>query len=317
MAKKEVKTAVAAEAPPGTPAPETPDTEGHEEAAVHELYASLAARFEHTHNDPRGFTYITGEQCVSRLNNVLGPDGWTFEVVEHGMLEDQVWVQGRLTLLDTGAVRTQFGSQHIKRFKGGDKAGDICDIGFDLKGATTDAMKKCAAGFGVGLYLSHKEVVQTAQRAAAAQTAPQTARPARQAATARPAPTGAPAERLPITRFLNTGYEKPTDEQMVSFYEQCAKHLSGMKRKELFMLLGLDPGTKGGEKLNHLDDYLQAGNTNLRDLWKMLVRVVRSDGEERPPKLATLYAQNPPPPLDDDTAWAALQAEGEQTMETI
>ena len=30
------------------------------------------------------------------------------------------------------------------------------DLGFDLKGATTDAMKKCASLLGVGLYLSRK-----------------------------------------------------------------------------------------------------------------------------------------------------------------
>ena len=31
------------------------------------------------------------------------------------------------------------------------------DIGLDLKGATTDALKKCASLLGVGLYLSRKE----------------------------------------------------------------------------------------------------------------------------------------------------------------
>ncbi|MBV9324638.1 MAG: hypothetical protein JO352_12715, partial [Chloroflexi bacterium] len=34
--------------------------------------------------------------------------------------------------------------------------GTPLDLGFDLKGAATDAMKKCASWLGVGLYLSRK-----------------------------------------------------------------------------------------------------------------------------------------------------------------
>jgi hypothetical protein len=50
--------------------------------------------------------------------------------------------------------RQQYGSQKIKRKR---DSGNILDIGFDYKGAATDALKKCASLIGVGLYLSRKE----------------------------------------------------------------------------------------------------------------------------------------------------------------
>jgi hypothetical protein len=95
---------------------------------------------------------------VSRLNQVLGPLGWSFVVREHGLNAeaDEMWVLGELTVTIDGttATRQQFGSQKIKRAR---QTGNPLDIGFDLKGASTDALKKCASLIGVGLYLSRKE----------------------------------------------------------------------------------------------------------------------------------------------------------------
>jgi hypothetical protein len=128
---------------------------------VADVYQRLAAPFETTFRDQRGgveLKYITGEQCVSRLNQVLGPAGWSFVVREHGMNAeaDEIWVLGELTVSIDGvaATRQQFGSQKIKRAR---QTSNPLDIGFDLKGATTDALKKCASLVGVGLYLSRKE----------------------------------------------------------------------------------------------------------------------------------------------------------------
>ncbi|HEY8476246.1 MAG TPA: Rad52/Rad22 family DNA repair protein [Chloroflexota bacterium] len=125
-------------------------------------YPKLAAPFEGTFKDVRGgveLEYITGEQCISRLNEVLGVAGWSFVVREHGVHEeaDEVWVLGELTAWfgERAVTRQQFGSQKIKRAR---STGVPLDIGFDLKGAATDALKKCAQSLGVGLYLARKEV---------------------------------------------------------------------------------------------------------------------------------------------------------------
>lgn len=128
-----------------------------------DAYPQLAAPFEATQTDVRGgvrIVYITGEQCITRLNTVLGVAGWQFRIVEHGMMTeaDEIWVLGEMTAWfadeEGPVIRQQFGSQKIKRSR---QSNIPLDIGFDFKGATTDALKKCASLLGVALYLSHKE----------------------------------------------------------------------------------------------------------------------------------------------------------------
>jgi hypothetical protein len=125
-----------------------------------DLYARLAEPFHETFWDNRGgidLEYVTGEQVTSRLNETLGFLNWSFRVVEHGIHPeaDECWVMGELTATIDGQtiVRQQFGSQKVKRSR---SSGAPLDIGFDLKGAATDCLKKCATLIGVGLWLSEK-----------------------------------------------------------------------------------------------------------------------------------------------------------------
>jgi hypothetical protein len=125
-----------------------------------ETYALLSAPFEVVFTDVRGgveLTYITGEQVASRLNEVLGVAGWSFRVLHQEIHAeaDEVWALGEMVADIDGktVTRQQFGSQKIKRSR---STGAPLDLGFDLKGAATDAMKKCASWLGVGLYLSRK-----------------------------------------------------------------------------------------------------------------------------------------------------------------
>ena len=126
-----------------------------------DVYARLAAPFEVTFTDVRGgvaLTYVSGEQVISRLNEVLGVAGWSFRVLGHGIHAeaDEAWALGELVaqIGEQSVVRQQFGSQKIKRSR---TSGTPLDVGFDLKGAATDSLKKCASWLGVGLYLSRKE----------------------------------------------------------------------------------------------------------------------------------------------------------------
>jgi len=129
-----------------------------EEAAS--MYGQLSAPFDVTFSDVRGgvqVTFISGEQVVSRLNEVLGVAGWSFRVLRHEIHPeaDEVWALGEIVAEIEGksVTRRQFGSQKIKRSR---STSAPLDLGFDLKGASTDAMKKCASWLGVGLYLSRK-----------------------------------------------------------------------------------------------------------------------------------------------------------------
>jgi hypothetical protein len=123
-------------------------------------YQRLAAPFDLTFRDVRGgveITYLSGEQVVSRLNEVLGVAGWSFRVLSHEVHAeaDEAWALGEIVAEIDGkrVTRQQFGSQKLKRSR---STGAPLDLGFDLKGAATDAMKKCASLLGVGLYLSRK-----------------------------------------------------------------------------------------------------------------------------------------------------------------
>jgi hypothetical protein len=150
-----------------------PDADGVVGSRPRTLYERLSAPFETTFTDTRGgveLEYVTGEQIVTRLNTVLGVYGWSFTISAHDTYTDadEVYALGRMIAWipdDNGVVhevvREQFGSQKLKRSK---STGKVLDIGFDLKGAGTDALKKCASLLGVGLYLMRKDETKPGAR---------------------------------------------------------------------------------------------------------------------------------------------------------
>jgi hypothetical protein len=127
---------------------------------VPSLYERLARRFPaEAHKTKtisgRDLTYVDGEMVVSRLNEELGLDGWSFETCQINVLDKEVWATGRLTVYvgDRTIVREQAGGQIINRTR----AGEIIELSNDIKGAVTDCLKKCATLVGVGLYLYDPE----------------------------------------------------------------------------------------------------------------------------------------------------------------
>lgn len=106
-------------------------------------------------------TYIPVSEVITRLNKVLGFDGWAYEIVrcERDALDpDFIVAHVRLSVYPDGdrfgsVVKDGFGGQKIKRTK----AGDIVDLGDEFKGAVSDALKKAAQTLGIGLYLARTE----------------------------------------------------------------------------------------------------------------------------------------------------------------
>lgn len=104
------------------------------------------------------FEYVSGVYVKKVLNFVFGFN-WDFEIVEHGIEKDLVWVLGKLKVRfssnpkakkitnDIEVTKMQFGRADIKYYK--DKSKGMLDFGNDLKGAATDALKKCASEFGI------------------------------------------------------------------------------------------------------------------------------------------------------------------------
>lgn len=109
-------------------------------------------------------TYIPVSEVITRLNKVMGVDMWSYQIVscERDALDpDFVTAHVRLTarfvptenapMLEVS--RDGVGGQKIKRTK----KGDIVDLGDEMKGAVSDALKKAAQSFGIGLYLARSE----------------------------------------------------------------------------------------------------------------------------------------------------------------
>jgi hypothetical protein len=90
--------------------------------------------------------YVPGWWFIEQLNALFAYD-WDFEIVDKNIGQNQIWVQGKLTVRSMGKTvsKQQFGGSDIKKLK--DK-GDVIDIGDDLKSAATDAFKKCCISFG-------------------------------------------------------------------------------------------------------------------------------------------------------------------------
>lgn len=90
-------------------------------------------------------SYVETHAVIARLNE--GCDAWSFEVVEHTVLDDEVIVVGKLNA--DGVVKMAFGGSSITR----DRDGRPLSIADDLKSAASDAIKKSASLLGVGLEL--------------------------------------------------------------------------------------------------------------------------------------------------------------------
>jgi Rad52/22 family double-strand break repair protein len=93
--------------------------------------------------------YIEGHAVIQRLNDAFDAD-WSFTIIRYDIFKetDEVLVQGELKA--GNVVKMQFGSSKITHAR---KNGDIISLGDDLKAAATDALKKAATLFGVGLHL--------------------------------------------------------------------------------------------------------------------------------------------------------------------
>ena len=103
-------------------------------------------------------TYIPVSEVITRLNTVLGIENWSYDVKDCSRdALDPEWVIAHVTLtavIDGHAViKDGFGGQKIKRMK----SGDPVDLGDEMKGAVSDALKKAAQHLGVGLYLARSD----------------------------------------------------------------------------------------------------------------------------------------------------------------
>ncbi len=91
--------------------------------------------------------YLETHSVITRLNEAFTGQ-WSFEVLAHEVTEGEAIVHGRLTA--GGVTKTAFGGSDIARHRETQKPVSVAD---DLKSAASDALKKCATLFGIGLQL--------------------------------------------------------------------------------------------------------------------------------------------------------------------
>jgi len=91
--------------------------------------------------------YVEAHAVIQRLNDAF-EGNWSFEIVKHEVLDEEVVVLGKLAA--EGLAKMQFGNTSITK---AETDGTIVSMGDDLKAAATDSMKKCATLLGVGLHL--------------------------------------------------------------------------------------------------------------------------------------------------------------------
>ncbi len=91
--------------------------------------------------------YIEGHDVIKRLNNAF-EGNWSFRIISHEIYEGEIVVLGELEAENVNKI--QFGSSFITKAK---DTGAVISLGDDFKAAATDALKKAASLFGVGLHL--------------------------------------------------------------------------------------------------------------------------------------------------------------------
>jgi hypothetical protein len=165
-----------------------------------------------TRRGPSGktFSYIEGAEYIRRLNEAF--DGqWSFEVVEHMVRPREVVVLGKITA--EGCVKSAFGGTAITM---NGQTGEPMNLADDLKAAATDALKKAASLFGVGLHLHSPEAGRADEErdeAGPAARAPGARRTARSeaegTAAAKPSEDGSQAARQPQKTAEPPGGAKP------------------------------------------------------------------------------------------------------------
>jgi len=108
------------------------------------------------------FDFVKVAEYIARLNNVLGPGNWNYEVLKcyvEPKYNDNVVAHVRVTAKIDGEMcsKEQYGGAKIKMMK----SGEVMNLGNDFKTAVSDAFKKACQGVGIALHLARSEEALT------------------------------------------------------------------------------------------------------------------------------------------------------------
>lgn len=203
-------------------------------------------------------SYVEGH-VVIRLLNLAFNQQWSFEVLNTHFIGDPtvkgayVVVHGRMTVPGLG-VREQFGNQ---AFQGG-----VMDE-HTMKGATTDAMKKCANMFGVALELfgdaeglvgADIDVIAPVAKKEKPQPESKVEIPAKEVSAPEPIPTPEPEPEVEQSAPLERKQESPAPVSS----QWDAKDLADLKanRAKIAELAGAETEEEKKDN-NYLNPFIQ------------------------------------------------------------
>jgi len=100
-----------------------------------------------------GLKYIPWACAAQRLNDCLGFDGWSFEIVSQSMENSECITHGRLTVYGPHrtVVKEQWGSHVMPKKKGTDEP--AMTMGELRMASSSSALKRCAVLLGIGIEL--------------------------------------------------------------------------------------------------------------------------------------------------------------------
>jgi hypothetical protein len=131
-----------------------------------EIIEKLYDSFELREREGMGgmkFKYIPAHDVIDRMNKVF-EGRWMTEVTSQERVDDFVVVRVRVSVFDdsskTWFAHDGYGSSSVARYSGGQKAGQIIDLGNSYKSAEAKAIKNACTRWGVGLFLEAEDEEQ-------------------------------------------------------------------------------------------------------------------------------------------------------------
>lgn len=114
--------------------------------------------------------YIPVSEVINRLNKIIGVENWSYQVKTWQQLGTSIVAHVTLTVEIDGKtiMRDGVGGQKIKL----SKSQEPLDIGDELKGAVSDALKKASQTLGIGLYLARSDDAMEIEQAIDASNEP-------------------------------------------------------------------------------------------------------------------------------------------------
>jgi hypothetical protein len=133
-----------------------------------EIYQQLAESFppemvRRLNKGGANLIYIPISEVITRMNKIIGVENWSFTVKSWQQVGTSIvaHVSVQATIEGKTITREGVGGQKIKM----SKQGDPVDIGDEVKGAVSDALKKAVQTLGIGLYLARSEEAMEIEQA--------------------------------------------------------------------------------------------------------------------------------------------------------